>query len=99
MSMDTYVIDEAAARSDMAKISQAAQLLKQARQAVSQLLSSAEGMQGQTGSAIAEKAQELQHRIDLLTRQLQTSVALLNSTVVHYQQLDATHAARIRRGG
>ena len=99
MPMDTYVIDEAAARSDMAKISQAAQLLKQARQAVSQLLSSAEGMQGQTGSAIAEKTQELQHRIDLLTRQLQTSVALLNSTVVHYQQLDAAHAVRIRRGG
>lgn len=97
MSMDTYVIDEAAARSDMAKMRQAIQHLNQARQTVTQLLTEAESMQGQTGQAIAEKAQELQYRIDRLTRQLQNSIRLLNSTVAHYQQLDDAHAARIRQ--
>lgn len=99
MSFDTYVIDEGVAQSDMAKMNQAIQLLKQARQTITQLMNSAESMQGQTGNAIVEKAQELQTRIDLLIRQLQTSVSLLNRTVVHYQQIDNAHAVRIRRHG
>lgn len=94
--MDTYVIDEAVARSDMAKMNQAITHLKQARQTVTQLMNEAETMQGQTGTAIVEKAQELQYRIDRLTRQLQNSVSLLGSTVAHYQQLDDAHAAKIR---
>ena len=94
--MDTYVIDEAVARSDMVKMNQAVEHLKRARQTIVRLLNEAENMQGQTGTAIVEKAQELQVRIDRLTRQLQTSVALLNSTVVHYQKLDDAHAAKIR---
>lgn len=97
MSFDTYVIDEAAARSDMAKMNLAIGNLKLARQAVTQLLAEAETMQGQTGAAIAEKAQQLQYRIDTLTRQLLNSISLLNSTVIHYQQLDEAHAAKIRR--
>lgn len=97
MSFDTYVIDESVARADMAKLNQAVQLLKKARQSVVQLQNSAESMQGQTSMAIAEKAQELQQRIDTLTRQLQTSVSLLSRTVTHYQQLDDAHAARMRR--
>lgn len=97
MNFDTYVIDEGVARSDMTKMSQAIQHLNQARKTVTQLMAEAQTMQGQTGMAIAEKAQELQYRIDKLTRQLQTSISLLNSTVVHYQQLDDAHAAKIRR--
>lgn len=97
MRMDTYIIDEAAARSDMARMNQAITHLQQARRAVIQLMNEAETMQGQTGIAIVEKAQELQYRIDRLTRQLQTSVSLLGSTVAHYQQIDEAHAARIRR--
>lgn len=96
MNFDTYVIDEGVARSDMSKMSQAIQHLNQARRTVTQLMSEAQGMQGQTGMAIAEKAQELQYRIDKLTRQLQTSISLLNSAVVHYQQLDNEHASKIR---
>lgn len=97
MYFDTYVIDESVARSDMAKMNQAIQLMKQARQSVVQLMNTAEAMQGQTGMAIVEKAQELQHRIDTLTRQLQSSISLLNSAVVHYQQLDEAHAARMSK--
>lgn len=97
MQMDTYIIDEAVARSDMAKMSQAVQHLQQAHRAVTQLRNEAESMQGETALAIAEKTQELQVRIERLTRQLQTSVSLLASTVSHYQQLDEAHAARIRR--
>lgn len=96
MNFDTYVIDEGVARSDMAKMSQAIQHLNHARRTVTQLMTEAQSMQGQTGMAIAEKAQELQYRIDKLTRQLQTSISLINSTVVHYQQNDDEHAARIR---
>lgn len=94
--MDTYVIDEAAARADMIKMNEAIEHLKQARRAVSQLVNEAETMQGQTGAAIVEKAQELLYRIDRLISQLQTSVALLGSTVAHYQQIDNAHAAKIR---
>lgn len=93
--MDTYVIDEDVARSDMAKMKQAISHLQQARQTIVRLMNEAEAMQGQTGAAIAEKAQELQVRIDRLTRQLQNSISLLNSTVIHYQQLDDAHAAKI----
>lgn len=95
--MDTYIIDEAVARSDMSKMNQAITHLQKSRQTVAQLLNEAETMQGQTGTAIVEKAQELQVRIDRLIRQLQTSVSLLGSAVAHYQQLDEVHAARIRR--
>lgn len=94
--MDTYVIDEAAAKADMIKMNESIEHLKRARQAVSQLMNEAEAMQGQTGAAIVEKTQELLTRIDRLIRQLQTSVSLLASTVAHYQQLDDAHAAKIR---
>lgn len=95
--MDTYVIDEAVARADMAKMDQAISHLQQARRTVVRLMNEAEAMQGQTGVAIVEKAQELQARIDRLTRQLQNSVSLLGSAVAHYQQIDEAHAAKIRR--
>ena len=97
LTMDTYVIDEAVARSDMAKMNQAISHLRQARQTIVRLQNEADAMQGQTGAAIMEKAQELQARIDRLIRQLQNSVQLLGSAVSHYQQLDDAHAARIRR--
>lgn len=95
--MDTYVIDEAVARSDMARMNQAIQHLKQAHHAVTRLRNEAENMRGETALAIVEKTQELQVRIDRLTRQLQSSVALIGSAVSHYQQLDEAHAARIRK--
>lgn len=97
MSVDMYVIDEAVARSDMAKMEQAISHLKQARQSIVRLMNEGEGMRGQTGTAVVEKSQELLHRIDRLIRQLQNSVSLLGSTVVHYQQIDDAHAAKIRR--
>lgn len=97
MSFDTYVIDEAAARADISKMNQAVQHLNQARRTVVQLMSEAQSMEGQTGQAIYEKAQELQYRIDRLVRQLQNSGALIQRTVSHYQQLDNEHAIRIRR--
>ena len=97
MSFDTYVIDENAARSDMMKIGQARQKLQQARNTLKHLNEEAEGMQGQTGAAIAEKSQELMMRIDQLSRRLQASVELLNQTVSHYQSIDAWHADWFRK--
>ena len=94
--MDTYIIDEGIARSDMAKMNQAITALQHARHAIAQLRTESESMQGQTATAILEKTQELQVRVDRLIRQLQTSVSLLQSTVSHYQQLDEAHAAKIR---
>ena len=94
--METYVIDQAAAQADIAKMNQAISHLNQARRTVSQLLAEAETMQGQTAQAIREKAQEMQTRIDRLTRQLQNSVNLISRTVRHYQELDDAHAAKIR---
>lgn len=89
--LDTYVIDEAAAKSDMAKIRQAVAHLKQARQSVTLLMNNAQNMRGETGRAIEEKCQELQVRIDTLTRQLNSSEYLLGVAVSHYQAIDSKH--------
>ncbi len=93
---DTYVIDEAVARSDISKMNQAIQRLKNARHAIAQLIACAESMSGQTGSAIVEKSTELQQRTDRLIRSLQTSIALLEKTIIHYQNVDDAHAWRIK---
>lgn len=95
MGYDINVIDEDAAWSDISKMQQAKQLLKQARQSMAQLLNSAEAMQGHTGNAIAQKAQELQNRIDILCRQLDSSVGTVRVTVQEFQRFDAEQAARI----
>lgn len=99
MNWDSYVIDENVARSDMKKMGQAVEMLNRARQALSQLISSAETMQGDTCRAIAEKSQELQKRIDYLTDHLRTSVSQLQAAVTNYQRIDAEHAAMISNGG
>lgn len=93
---DTYVIDESVARSDISKMNQAIQRLKNARHAIAQLITCAESMSGQTGSAIVEKSKELQQRTDRLIRSLQTSIALLEKTIIHYQNVDDAHAWHIR---
>lgn len=95
--MDTYYIDEAAANSDISKIQQAIQDLQRARQSIYMLSNTAESMQGQTGQAIVEKAQELLVRVDIQIRQLNESASLLRQAVIHYQQIDAAHALRIGR--
>lgn len=95
--MDTYYIDESAANSDISKIGQAIRDLQRARQSIHTLNTTAEGMRGQTGSAIAEKAQELLARIDRQIRLLSASAELLRQAVIHYQQVDAAHAVRIGR--
>lgn len=99
MEWDSYVIDENVARSDMQKMNQAVELLKNARKALSQLINSAGAMQGDTCRAIEEKSQELQKRIDDLTGHLNTSVNQLQIAVANYQRIDAEHAASIGRGG
>ena len=95
MGYDINLIDEGAARADIAKIQQAKQLLAQARQSMAQLVSSAEAMQGLTGRAIAQKAQELQTRIDILCRQLDSSVSTINGAIQEFQRFDEEQAARI----
>lgn len=92
----TITIDEAAAKRDVSKINSAMTCLNQSRRTIVQLISCAESMQGQTGSAIVEKANEMLTRVDKLMRNLETSASLIDSTVCRYQQKDAELAAQIR---
>lgn len=97
MAYDTFVIDENAALADIAKMKRALELLQQARQSIVRLQNSAEAMQGHTGNAIMEKVQELQTRIDMLNRQLQSSIQTVQVTVQEFQRLDSGFAGRFRK--
>lgn len=89
-------IDEAVAYGDISKIRSAISYLQQSRQSINQLIGCVEPMQGQTGAAIGEKSLELRGRVDSLIANLETSAALISSTVSRYQQIDAALAQSIR---
>lgn len=89
-------IDEAVAYGDISKIRSAISYLQQSRQSINQLIGCVEPMQGQTGAAIGEKSLELRSRVDALIANLETSAALISSTVSRYQQIDAALAQAIK---
>mgnify|MGYP000038712717 FL=1 len=82
-------ISPSAARADMNKLSSAIEQLEQSRTAILQLQQCAEGMSGQTGAAIVEKAEELRIKIDRLNKNLVQSKQLIAKVVQDYQQRDA----------
>ena len=90
-------IDEAVALADVRKINAAKEHLAQSRQALQTLISTASGMQGQTGSAIAQKAEEMLTQVNRLIQNLEESAGLINRTVARYQRIDAELAQQIRR--
>lgn len=93
--MDTIIIDEGAARSDISHMKAAIGKLQQSAASIQQLINTAETMKGQTGTAIEEKARDMQHRIRLLIGQLESSIAVVERTIRMYQEWDAKQAKLI----
>lgn len=91
----TITIDEQAARSDIQKIQNALPNLQAAKSALDRLISEGSTTQGNTGTAIVEKANELNTRLAQLIQALEETKSCIQQTVVHYQRLDAEVKAAI----
>ena len=93
--MSTIIIDEAAARADMNRITNAIPDLQQARAALLRVKEEGEVTEGQTGKAIVEKSSQLITRIDRLIRSLQETKQEIYVTVKQNQELDESIASSI----
>lgn len=96
LNSTAVAIDEDVARRDITKINNANSYLQQSKKTIQQLIAVAESMKGSTGTAIVEKANELLARVNALSANLETSAALINSTIKRYQQTDSDLARYIR---
>lgn len=92
---NTIVIDEAAARADMNRISNAIPDLQAARSALLKVKEEGEVTQGQTGKAIVQKSTELIKRIDKLINSLNQTKQEIYITVKQNQELDDALASAI----
>lgn len=81
-------IDEVAAQRDVKKIREALSYLNESRRTINNLIQQATATQGETGSAIIEKAGELRGQIDALIARLNETESFINKTVAHYQRVD-----------
>lgn len=86
--MSTIIIDEAAAKADMNRITNAIPDLQAARAALVRVKEEGEVTQGKTGRAIVEKSSQLIRRIDRLIKSLQETKYEINITVKQNQSLD-----------
>lgn len=93
---DVIRIDRAAANADMRNLSQAMKDLENSRHTISQLISCAEGMSGQTGTAIRDKAEEMKNKIDKLYNNLSVSRDLIDKVIIKYQSTDIDLAEVIK---
>ena len=91
-----YKIDADAGRSDIKRLSEAAENLRQARQALVRLQNSADTMTSETTRAISEKSAELQKRIDMLNAQISRASQNIQAAITAYLQFDAAHAGNIQ---
>ena len=86
-------IDRDAATADMRKLASAMERLSDSCQTINQLINCAEGMTGQTGSSIREKAEEMRNKIDRLYNNLSVSRDLIDTVVKKYQNKDTSLAS------
>lgn len=96
MSSQGIKIDEAAARLDMSRISQAIPELQAARAALVRVREQGQATKGQTGTAIVDKANALITRIDKLISSLKSTSSEINVTVQQNQALDSALASIIQ---
>ena len=87
-----------AAQRDINNLNSAMNTLKDANAAVSKLLSTASGMQGQTGAAIVAKAQQIAQKLSSLESNLMSASQAIHSAVEEKRQADA-EAARVSQSG
>lgn len=87
-SSGRITIDEVAAQNDVRKISQARDILYGSKRTLDNIISQASGEQGQTASAIVEKATELNKQINSMIERLDETSSFISNTVAHYQEVD-----------
>lgn len=84
----TITIDENAADYDIRRINEALFHLQNSRAALNNLIKQAVDYQGNTGTAIIEKATELRSQVDDMINRLNETATFIRRTVDHYQWLD-----------
>ena len=87
-SSGRITIDEQAAAQDIRRLQEAAQILKDSRKAIANIINQASGEQGLTARAICEKAREMCNNIDALINRLNETSSFISRTVAHYQEVD-----------
>ncbi len=87
-SSGRITIDEQAAAQDIRRLQEAAQILKDSRKAIVNIINQASGEQGLTARAICEKAREMCNLIDGLINRLNETSSFISRTVAHYQEVD-----------
>ena len=81
-------IDEVAAQADIRRIETAIASLNNSKKAINNLIQQATSEQGQTSSAIIEKATEMRNQIDAVISRLSETASFISRTVTHYQWVD-----------
>lgn len=79
-------IDEQAADQDIRRLREAADILKESREAIRSLQSG--DMQGKAASAIQAKGREMEKELARMIERLEDSANFIRKTVEHYRRLD-----------
>ena len=81
-------IDESAAQADIKRIETAIASLNNSKKAINNLIQQATSEQGQTSTAVIEKATEMRNQIDAMIARLSETASFISRTVAHYQWVD-----------
>lgn len=81
-------IDEQAAAQDIRRLREAADILKESREAIRSLQRQSGDMQGKAASAIQAKGQEMEKELARMIEKLENSADFIRKTVEHYRRLD-----------
>lgn len=88
-------IDEAAANSDIRKLRQSLEKLKEASNAITQFTTQAENGEGSTTDAMIEKANAIMNKIKWVMNLIEEVIDLIQKAVAKYQELDQKIAAKM----
>lgn len=81
-------INENAANADIKRLCAAKQYLVDSENAINSLIKQAADGQGETATAVVEKANELKMQIERLISALENTEDYINSTVAKYKRID-----------
>lgn len=92
-------IDEAAAQADIRRIEAAISSLDNSKKAMDILIQQAASEQGQTSSAVIEKATEMKNQISAMISCLSETASFISRTVSYYRQTDQKIKEQINNTG
>lgn len=91
----TITIDENAAMADVYRIESAIPKLTDVSGVLERIIQEGSGTQGETGTAVVEKAGDLYRQANQLVALLREEAQLIRQTVARYQRLDQEVKQRI----